>query len=90
MMVDIETPKTTTTPIACRAAAPAPLAIIRGTAPAAVAIEVIRIGRRRRAEASRMAVPMSRPASRSWFANSTIRMPFFAARPTSITMPTWL
>ena len=45
-----------TTPIAVRAAAPAPLASISGTAPATVAIEVIRIGRRRRRAASRIAV----------------------------------
>ncbi len=39
---------------------------------------------------SMIACWMLRPSSRSWLANSTIRMPFFAARPTSMTMPIWL
>ena len=32
----------------------------------------------------------STPFSRSWFANSTIRIPCFVIRPTSITRPIWL
>ena len=73
-----------------RLAEPGPPASTSGTAPTTVAIEVIRIGRRRTADDSTIASWMLRPSSRSWLANSTIRMPFFAASPTSITMPIWL
>jgi hypothetical protein len=78
---------TITMPIVARLAEPGPPKITSGTAPITVAIEVIRIGRRRTAAASTMASCTLRPASRNWLANSTIRMPFFAASPTSMTMP---
>ncbi len=79
-----------TMPIVPRLAEPGPPASTNGTAPMMVAMEVIRIGRRRTVDASTMAWCTLRPSSRSWLANSTIRMPFFAARPTSMTMPIWL
>ena len=60
------------------------------TAPITVATEVIRIGRRRTRADSAMACATLAPSSRNWLANSTIRMPFFAANPTSMTMPIWL
>ena len=59
-------------------------------APPIVAIEVIRIGRRRSTEASITASRVLRPRSRSWLANSTIRMPFLVIRPMSRIMPIWL
>ena len=37
-----------------------------------------------------IAATISSPSSRSWLANSTIKIPFFAARPTSMITPIWL
>ncbi|MCW0450776.1 hypothetical protein NB706_003610 [Xanthomonas sacchari] len=88
--MDTDTPKITTMPMVARLADPGPPATTNGIAPTTVASEVIRIGRRRTAEASTIASRTLRPASRNWLANSTIRMPFLAASPTSITMPIWL
>jgi len=45
------------------------------------AMAVIRIGRSRLRDASRTAPSKEAPASRSWLANSTIRMPFLVASP---------
>lgn len=56
----------------------------------AVVIPVIRIGRKRWQEAWIMARSKSTPLSRNWLANSTIKIPFFAAKPTSIIIPIWL
>ena len=53
------------------------------------AIDVIRIGRSRMRAASIAASMIDRPCSRSCSANSTIRIEFLAARPISITSPTW-
>ena len=61
-----------------------------GSMPTIVESAVIRIGRKRVRPASNAASAMPRPCSRSWFANSTIRIEFFATSPTSITMPIWL
>ena len=49
--------------------------------------EVIRIGRRRSFTASSVASRRGRPASRFILANSTIRIAFLLARPTSTTKP---
>ncbi len=68
-------------------AEPGPPASTSGTAPAMVATEVIRMGRKRTDADSAIASRMLMPSSRNWLANSTIRMPFFAARPMSMTMP---
>ncbi len=48
------------------------------------------IGRRRRRGASITASRIDRPSSRSWLANSTIRMPFLAAMPIRMISPIWL
>ena len=56
--------------------------------PAPIAKVVMRIGRKRVSAASRRAAWNSTPLSRSWLANSTMRMPFLAARPMMVTRPT--
>ena len=79
-----------TQPMALRASAPAPVDQASGRAPPIVAIEVIRIGRRRCTEDWITASRVLRPRSRSWLANSTIRMPFLVMSPISRIMPIWL
>ena len=51
--------------------------------------EVIITGRKRRRAPSVAASSSGTPCSRCSLANSTIRMPFLAARPISTTMPIW-
>ena len=82
-------PKNTPVPIECRLAAPAPDATTSGTTPRMNANEVMRIGRNRSRPASIAASRMERPLARSSLPNSTIRMAFLAARPTTTTMPIW-
>jgi hypothetical protein len=84
------TPKNTTAPIDCRDSAPAPVAMTSGMAPKAVHRLVISTGRNRIVDDSITASRNSLPRSRSWLANSTIRMPFFAASPISMIAPIWL
>ena len=55
-----------------------------------VVTAVIKMGRRRVTEASISAERNACPSSRSWLANSTIKIPFLAAKPISSTKPTWL
>ena len=83
-------PPTMTQPSASRASAPAPEDRISGTPPSTVEVMVIITGRRRMVEASKMACFTSAPLSRNWLANSTIRIPFLAMMPISITSPIWL
>ncbi|MNN80606.1 hypothetical protein D3C81_1973560 [compost metagenome] len=52
--------------------------------------EVIRIGRRRRRQASSTAASGLRPSSCLSLANSTIRIAFLHARPTSTIRPIWV
>ena len=59
-------------------------------APAMVAIEVIRIGRRRIGHASSSASWRSTPCSRIWFVKSTSRIEFFLAMPMSRISPSML
>ncbi len=47
-------------------------------------------GLRRTADASSRASRNAFPWSRSWLVNSTIRIPFLAASPTSMMSPIWL
>ena len=61
-----------------------------GEAVETVAAEVIRIGRSRVIAASRTAAALECPCSWRWLANSTMRMPFLATRPTSMIRPIWL
>ena len=79
--VDINIPPTTEIPMAIRPLAPSPVANANGTRPRMVDTLVIKIGRRRWIEASRIAVNLSIPASCFWLANSTIKIPFLATRP---------
>ena len=74
-------------PIAWRISAPAPVAKASGTTPITNAAEVIRIGRNRRRAASIAAAIGVLPANSSSRANSTIRIAFFAERPTSTMSP---
>ena len=71
-----------------RAAAPAPVTRTSGKCPATVAKLVIKIGRSRTRAASRTAASLPSPSSWRRLANSTMRMPFFAIKPTSVTSPT--
>ena len=82
-------PPKTVVPTEWRPAWPAPVARTRGTTPRMKANEVMRIGRRRMRAASTAASTMGSPRSRSCSANSTMRMAFLLARPTSITSPIW-
>ena len=70
-----------------RLSEPAPVDMINGIAPIIVDKAVISTGRRRRSQASINASPNSLPSSRNWFANSTIRIPFLLAIPTSTISP---
>ena len=82
-------PPATAVPTECRASRPAPLATTSGMTPRMNASDVMRIGRSRIRAASTAASAISMPRSRSSSANCTIRMPFFADRPMSITRPIW-
>jgi hypothetical protein len=82
-------PKTTPVPMVLREAAPEPEASISGTQPRMKAKEVIRIGRRRSFAPSMAASMVGTPSSRFILANSMMRMAFLAARPMSMTRPTW-
>ena len=83
-------PKKMVTPMVLRLSPPAPPQTISGIAPAAAEIEVMMIGRSLREALSITASRIDRPSSRSWLANSTIRMPFLAAMPTRMISPIWL
>ena len=68
---------------------PGPLANTIGSIPNTKAREVIRIGRKRSWAAWMADCIKSPPLSTCTLANSTIKMAFFAASPTSITKPIW-
>ena len=74
-------------PMALRLAAPAPEAMTMGNTPMMKEMAVIITARKRCRAPSRAASWMGTPRSRSILENSTIRMAFFPARPTSITRP---
>ena len=80
-------PKNTAIPIAWRISEPAPDDSTSGTTPMMKAIDVIRIGRRRKRLASIAACTIERPCISSSRANSTIRIAFFADNPTSTIKP---
>ncbi len=85
--VEMAIPPTTAVPSDSRLAEPAPLAKTSGRRPAMNAIDVMRIGRNRVFAADTTASLADLPVARCCFANSTIRMAFFAASPMSITYP---
>src|SRR5262249_51240566 len=80
-------PEITTVPRICRAAAPDPEENHNGKQPAMNASDVINKGRRRKRVPSSAASKSPRPFSNSIFANSTIRIAFFAARPITTIRP---
>ena len=82
-------PPITPVPTAARAPAPAPLENANGTTPRINANEVIKMGRNRKRAASREASRALIPSSRFSTANSTIKIAFFAARPSNVTRPIW-
>ena len=87
-MVATSMPENTVMPITLRASAPAPDAVSSGTTPRMNAKAVIRIGRKRSFAAEQRRLHQRPcPASCSIFANSTIRIAFFAARPISMIRP---
>jgi len=86
--VPINIPDTKTIPILFLALAPAPLARISGKCPTTVAKLVISIGLNLLIDALVMASSLDKPCSFKTFANSTIRIPFFATKPTNVTKPT--
>ncbi len=80
-------PPITVVPIIWRATEPAPVAIHKGTLPRMNAKDVIKIGRRRILAPASAASINGLPCSYSSFANSTIKIAFFAASPISMTSP---
>ena len=73
-------PPNTGTLTSLRASIAAPVANTNGASPRMNANEVIITGRNRRRAPSVAAISKGTPCSRRSFANSTIRMPFFAAK----------
>jgi len=82
-------PPNTGVPTLRRASCEAPTAITSGRSPRMKASDVIITGRKRRRAPSVAASSNGTPRSRCSFANSTMRMPFFAASPISTIMPIW-
>jgi len=80
-------PPITVVPMIWRATEPAPVAIHKGTLPRMKANDVIKMGRSRMRAPASAASMSGLPCSYSSFANSTIKIAFFAARPISITSP---
>ena len=71
-------------------AAPGPDPIIRGKTPKIVERLVINMGLNLIVEASIIDVWIFFPSLRSWFANSTIKIPFLADKPIKIIKAIWL
>ena len=86
-IVAMSMPENTAMPITLRDSAPAPDAVSSGTTPRMNANAVMRMGRNRSFAALSAASMSGFPWSYSIFANSTIRMAFFAARPMSMISP---
>ncbi len=80
-------PPNTGVPTFLRASSDAPVATTKGRRPRMKANDVIITGRKRRRAPSVAASNSGTPLSLCSFANSTMRMPFFAARPINTTMP---
>ena len=81
-------PPMTLVPSACWLAPPAPVATTIGSTPQTKARPVIRIGRKRKLQASIVASTRGLPWARRSFANSMIRMASLAARPMMVIRPT--
>ena len=76
--------------IGTRTSAPGPSASAGGMAATIVAMEVIRIGRKRIGQASRMASWAFFPCSLIWLVNSTSKIEFFFTIPIRRTIPIML
>ena len=83
-------PAKTATPMACRISEPAPWDLTNGNTPAMKAMLVIKMGRSRSLQASSAASTMPMPSCCFSRANSTMRMAFLHARPTSTIRPIWV
>ena len=77
-MIDAIIPPSTVNPIVLRATAPAPVASTIGMTPKIKAMEVMMIGLKRKRTASIVDCHNSSPLSTRIFANSTMRIAFFA------------
>ena len=82
-------PPKTGVPTFRRASCEAPTATTNGRSPRMKASDVIITGRKRRRAPSVAASSRGTPRSLSCFANSTMRIPFFAANPMSTIIPIW-
>ena len=80
-------PPNTVQPIVLRDSAAAPAAKANGKTPRINANEVISIGRKRNLTADKVVYIRSIRASTRSFANSTIKIAFFAASPMSVIKP---
>ena len=78
-------PPKTVQPIVCLDTAPAPVDSMSGIIPKINAKEVIMMGRNLNLTASKVASSRFMPISTRSFANSTMRIAFFAARPIMVT-----
>jgi len=83
-------PENTVIPSDQRSSAPAPRASTSGRTPRMKASEVMRIGRNRSRLASTVASASGFPSCMSCLANSTMRIAFLQASPTSTTNPIWV
>ena len=81
-------PPITPVPMARWLAEPAPEETTSGNTPRMKAIEVMRIGRKRRCTASSVASITPLPCATRSLANSMIRMAFLAERPITVIRPT--
>ena len=81
-------PPITPVPMARWAPELAPVAMASGSTPRMNANDVIRIGRKRRREASSVDSTRPLPSAYRSFANSTIRIAFLADRPMMVIRPT--
>ena len=82
-------PPITPVPMARWLAPPAPVDVARGTTPSVKASEVMMIGRNRRCAAASADSSALRPCACRSFANSMIRIAFFADKPMMVIRPTW-
>ena len=87
--VPVIMPPSTPVPMARWLAEPAPVASTSGSTPRPKASEVITIGRKRRCAAASADSITPLPCACRSFANSMIRIAFFADRPMIVIRPTW-
>src|ERR1700712_3723342 len=86
-LVAASIPPKTVQPIVLRATELAPVAKANGITPNIKAMDVIKIGRNRNFTESNVAAIIGMPLSTLSFANSTIKMAFFADKPINVIKP---